>query len=224
MIQPSVLAIIPARAGSQRLPGKNLKPLSGRPLMAWTIEAALQAKRVTRTVVSTEDAAIAACAREYGADVPVMRPAELAADDTPGMDPVLHMLDYLRAQAPAPIDIVVVLQPTSPLRTAADIDAALDRMLTHEATCLASVTPVAAASWLRVTSPSRHLQRPLKGDDQVYLLNGAIYAARAAVIDSMKSMDDGTAIAYVMPRERGVDIDVAADFELAEFLMRRRQA
>lgn len=222
MTQPHVLAIIPARAGSQRLPGKNLRPLRGKPLLAWTIEAALNARTITRTVVSTEDEAIAACARMYGAEVPVMRPAALAEDDTPGMLPILHLVDWLRDHAQFEPHIIVVLQPTSPLRTAADIDVAIGQMQTQQATCVTSVSPIADASWLRTIAGSGRLKRAMDGDDRVYVLNGAIYAAQAEVVRATRSMDDGSALPYVMPRERSVDIDVAADFELAEFLMGRR--
>ena len=208
-----VLAIIPARAGSRRLPGKNLMDLGGRPLIAWTIEAAIRAKTVTRTVVSTEDPAIAARAREYGAEVPVMRPPELATDNAPGMGPIVHMLEWLRDEQRYQPEFVVVLQPTSPLRNSQDIDAAME--LVRGRTCLASVTPVAPASWLRQVSPSGQLDRVVKGDGIAYVLNGAIYAARTELVMETGKMDDGTAVAYVMPRERSVDIDEAADFELA---------
>ncbi|MBY0493501.1 MAG: acylneuraminate cytidylyltransferase family protein [Cyanobacteria bacterium] len=218
MTSPSVLAIIPARGGSRRLPGKNLLDLRGKPLIAWTIEAALQSRAVTRTVVSTEDEAIAACARKHGAEVPVMRPPAMATDDAPGMLPLLHILEWLRDHDRYQPDIVVALQPTSPLRTSADIDAAL-ALLTADATCVVSVTPVAPASWLRVQSASQRLSRPVDGDQPVYVLNGAIYAARTGLVHATGRMDDGSAVGYVMPRERSVDIDDRADFDVASCLM-----
>ena len=222
MTKTEVLAIIPARAGSRRLPGKNLLALHGKPLLAWTIEAALTSRAVTRTVVSTEDEAIAACARRSGAQVPVMRPAELAQDDTHGMLPILHTLEWLRDHESYDPEIVVVLQPTSPLRTAADIDAALEP-LRADATCVASVTLVSRASWLRVMSPAKQLSRALAGDEPIYMLNGAIYGARTGLIHATRTMDDGSAVAYVMPRDRSVDIDEQSDFELASFLLGRRR-
>ncbi|HUQ86845.1 MAG TPA: acylneuraminate cytidylyltransferase family protein [Vicinamibacterales bacterium] len=213
-----VLAIIPARAGSRRLPGKNLRELHGKPLIAWTIEAAIRSKAITRTIVSTEDKAIAACAVEYGAQVPVMRPAALATDDAPGMGPIVHLLEWLRDHESYRPDVVVVLQPTSPLRTSADIDEAM-ALLRDGATCLASVTAVAPASWLRKRSPTGRLAHAASGDEMIYVLNGAIYAARTELVLTSGKMDDGSAIAYVMPRQRSVDVDELADLELASRLM-----
>ena len=110
-----VLGLIPARGGSKGLPGKNLMVLAGKPMIAWTIEAALAAHSIDDVVVTTDSAQIAAAARDAGADVPFMRPADLAADGTPMVDTVLHALDALEAQGQA-YDVVALLQPTSPLR------------------------------------------------------------------------------------------------------------
>lgn len=215
---PDVLAIIPARAGSRRLPGKNLIELRGKPLIAWTIQAARRATSIARTIVSTDDAAIAARAVEFGAEVPMLRPPDLATDEAPGIGPVLHALQWLRDHQGYRPEWVAVLQPTSPLRTSADIDAAI-ALLQPDSTCLASVTPVAPASWLRRLSPSKHLEPVSADSTPLYLLNGAIYVARTELVLATGSMDDGTAIAYVMPRERSVDIDELADLELAARLL-----
>ena len=218
-----VLAIIPARAGSKRLPGKNLIPLAGKPLLAWTIAAARASRSVTRTVVTTEDDQIADCARRHGAEVPLMRPSSMARDDSPGMDPILHMIEWLADHERYRPDVIVALQPTSPLRTAEDIDAALD-LLNGGASSVVSVAPVAAAaSWLRTISKDGRAQPVTGTSDPIYVLNGAIYAARTDVVLSRREMDDGSPLAYVMPRDRSVDIDSREDFELAERLMRARQ-
>jgi CMP-N-acetylneuraminic acid synthetase len=216
-----VLAIIPARGGSRRFPGKNLADLGGRPLIAWTIDAALQSRAITRTIVSTDDPAIADRSRACGAEVPMMRPAALATDEAPGMGPILHALEWLRDREGYRPDIVVVLQPTSPLRTAADIDAAI-AMLDSGGTCVTSVTPVSPASWLRKVSANGSLERVAADDAPVYVLNGAIYAARTDVVLASGSMDDGAPLAYVMPRERSVDVDEPADLELAARLVASR--
>ena len=113
----SVLAIISARGGSKGIPRKNIKPLAGKPLISWTIDVAKQATCIDRLVVSTDDEEIASVARDLGVDVPFMRPAELAADETPGMAPVLHAISQL-----PDYEWVLLLQPTSPLRSAEDID------------------------------------------------------------------------------------------------------
>ena len=112
-----ILAIIPARAGSRRLKGKNIKPLLGKPLLAWTIEQAQQACLIDRLILSSEDAATINIARKYACEVPFKRPANLAQDDTPGIMPVLHALEHLPGY-----DYVMLLQPTSPLRSSIDID------------------------------------------------------------------------------------------------------
>jgi len=119
----SVLAIVPARGGSKQLPRKNVKPLHGRPLIAWTIEAARRAQTVDRVLVSTDAAAIAETGAREGADVPLLRPAGLATDEADTAGVVLHALEWIEAHERRAYDLVVLLQPTSPLRTAADIDA-----------------------------------------------------------------------------------------------------
>jgi N-acylneuraminate cytidylyltransferase len=112
----SLLALIPARGDSKEIPRKNIKEFCGKPLIAWAIEAAQKASGIDRIVLSTEDHEIAEVAQKWGAEVPFMRPAELAGDDTPGIEPVLHALEQLPT-----FDEVLLLQPTSPLRTAEDI-------------------------------------------------------------------------------------------------------
>ena len=217
-----VLAIIPARAGSRRLPGKNLLDLCGKPMIAWTIEAAKAAKAITRTIVSTEDQAIANVATRFGAEVPVMRPAALATDEASGMGPIMHMLEWLRDKEGYRPEYVAVLQPTSPLRTAADIDAAVE-LLRRGGRCLSSVTPVAPASWLRRVALNGQLERLGSSSGPIHVLNGAIYIARTELVLEEGKMDDGSAIAFVMPRERSVDIDDQSDFDMASKLMADRR-
>ena len=134
---PSVLAVITARGGSKGVPGKNLRPLAGKPLLSWTVEAALCAKCVTRTIVSTDAPEIADVAVKAGAEAPFLRPAELASDTASSADVVVHALE----QCPG-YDYVLLLQPTSPLRTADDIDAAFARMLAANGNACVSVSEV----------------------------------------------------------------------------------
>lgn len=134
----NLLTLIPARGGSKGIPRKNIKPLAGQPLIGWTIDAAKQATGVQRIVVSTEDEEIAEVARRLGAEVPFLRPAALAVDDTPGIEPVLHAI----AQLPG-FDWLLLLQPTSPLRSAADIDGILKDCLDHGAHSAVSICEVA---------------------------------------------------------------------------------
>lgn len=134
----NLLTCIPARGGSKGIPRKNIRPLAGKPLIGWTIDAAKQAACVNRIVVSTEDEEIATVARALGAEVPFMRPEELAADDTPGIEPVLHAI----AQLPG-FDWLLLLQPTSPLRTAADIEGIVDFCHSQQAPAAVSICEVA---------------------------------------------------------------------------------
>lgn len=222
--QMQVLALIPARGGSKGLPGKNLRLLHGKPLLGWSIEAAKASRYVTRVVVSSEDEAILAAARASGAETPFVRPASLAKDDTPGIDVVLHALDVL-----PPFDWVVLLQPTSPLRTAMDIDAAFAQCLEAGAPACVSVCEADASPWwmYRLGQDGRMLpflpaeQRPTRRQElpMLYALNGAIYLAKVDWLRRQRSFLSDETIAYVMPPERSVDIDTALDFRLAECLL-----
>ena len=217
-----VLAVIPARGGSKGVPGKNIRPLAGRPLIAWTIAAAGHALEIDRTVISSEDAAIIATAKAWGGDAPFVRPAELARDDTPGIAPVLHALDAL----PENYDYVVLLQPTSPLRTGADISAALALCLESGAPACVSVSlPPHAPWWMFRLDEGRRLQAlfpkdalPARRQDmpEVYALNGAVYVAEVEWLRKSKSFLTPETAAYVMPPERSLDIDTELDFRIAE--------
>jgi CMP-N-acetylneuraminic acid synthetase len=224
---PEVVALVPARGGSRGLPGKNLRALGGLPLIAWTIRQARESKRVDRVVVSTDDAGIARVAREHGAQVPWTRPAALARDDSPSIDAVLHGLD--RIEEDGPIDVLCVLQPTSPLRTSADVDGALDRILSGEAEAVVSVTPAGFPLELANTLPPGGCMdgflRPgvadLRRQDlrNTLRINGAIYAARPRYLRDQRGFHGPRTFAWTMPRARSVDIDDADDFSLAEALL-----
>jgi N-acylneuraminate cytidylyltransferase/CMP-N,N'-diacetyllegionaminic acid synthase len=133
-----IIALVPARGGSKGLPGKNVLPLLGKPLIAWTIEQAKACSYIDRVMVTTDDDGIAAAAREFGADVPFKRPAHLATDAAKSLDVVLHALDWLEAHGDR-YDLLVLLQPTSPLRTAGDIGGALDLFISKNAGAVVSV-------------------------------------------------------------------------------------
>lgn len=222
--QPKVLALIPARGGSKGLPGKNIRHLCGKPLIAWSIEAAQAARHVTRIVVTSDDAEILAIAREYGADVPFVRPSKLARDDTPGIDVVLHALDSL-----PDYDWVVLLQPTSPLRTAEDIDQAITICLEEGAPACVSVCAAPANPWWmfnvradgRLVSLLPPEQRPSRRQDlpEIYALNGAVYVNRVDWLRQTHTSLTEETLAYVMPPERSIDIDTLMDFRIAECLL-----
>lgn len=222
--RPNILALIPARGGSKGLPGKNILPLAGKPMIQWSIKAAQGSRFVTRVVVSSDDPAILEVARAAGAETPFVRPAELAQDDTPSMDVVLHALDQL-----PPVDWVVLLQPTSPLRSAEDIDQAIARCLETGAPACVSVSESPALPWwmFRVDATGRLVpfldaaQRPQRRQEAptLYTLNGAVYVARVDWLRKTRSFLTEETVAHVMPAERSVDIDTALDFRLAECLL-----
>ncbi|HYC48509.1 MAG TPA: acylneuraminate cytidylyltransferase family protein [Burkholderiales bacterium] len=219
----NVLGLIPARGGSKSIPRKNIRDLCGKPLIAHTIAAARSATSLARVVVSTDDDEIAAVAQAWGADVPFMRPAELALDDTPGVEPVLHAL----AQLPE-FDWVLLLQPTSPLRTAADIDGIVARCRKRDASSAVSVCEAAKHPyWMYERDAEDRLvpvvDRPLVTRRQslppVYALNGALYLAQRDWLQQQRALIARDTLAYVMPPERSVDIDSALDWRWVECLM-----
>lgn len=229
--RPSFLGLIPARGGSMRLPRKNLLPLAGKPLLARTVEAARNARYLDRVVLSTDNLEIAAIGREFGADVPFLRPVKLASDTASTVDVALHALRSLQAQGEH-YDFVVILQPTSPLRSSADIDAAIELLLVKRADAVISVCETDhPPEWcnplpddLSMASFFRPGIRRTRSQDlpRSYRLNGAVYVynCRRLLVSGSLEMDDNS-YAYIMPRERSVDIDSEIDFELAEFLCRR---
>lgn len=225
----SLLAVIPARGGSKGIPRKNIKPLAGKPLIAWTIEAAKQANCIDRIIVSTEDDEIASVARAFGADVPFMRPAELAADDTPGIAPVLHAMEQLPRY-----DWLLLLQPTSPLRAAADIDGIWAFCQTRGAPSAVSVCSVSKHPyWMYQRDTSDRLQ-PLIADrpdvtrrqdlPQAYALNGALYLARTAWLQERCGFVGPETLGYMMPEERSVDLDTPYDWRWVEYLIEQGDA
>ena len=228
MSSPSrILALIPARGGSKRLPRKNVLPLAGKPLIAWSIEAARGAKAIDRVVVSTDDAGIADAAREHGAEV-LDRPAALATDHAGTLDVILHALRTLDET----FEHVVVLQPTSPLRSAADIDNAIHLQLKRRADAVVSVCETDhPPEWCNTLPDDRSMAgffrpgvRGTRSQDlpTSYRLNGAVYVYRVERLLAQENLEmDDNGYAYVMPRERSVDIDTAIDFDIAELFMRR---
>lgn len=219
----SVLAIIPARGGSKGVPRKNIREVAGKPLIAWTIEAAGKSQYIDRIVVSTDDPEIAGVAAQWGGEVPFLRPSELAQDDTPGIAPVIHMVTTLQPE----YDLVVLLQPTSPLRTAEDIDGAVAMLMTAGAkTCVSVVEPDKSPYWMYSLDNSGHLLPLLGGNfscrqeiPTVYALNGAVYVADVGwLLDRQTFVSDET-LAYVMPKGRSIDIDTEADLAISAFYL-----
>lgn len=226
-----VLGIITARGGSKGIPGKNLKPLGGRPLIDFTIDAANDTP-LDRLILSTEDKKIADVARELGCEVPFMRPAELARDETPHLPVILHAVQWMRdAQNYVP-DIVLTLQPTSPLRSSADIAAALRMLELSGADSVVSVNAVSphmnpmrmlrvgadGMATLFVTGdPVKKRINRRQDMPEAFVMNGAVYACRTSVLLGPEpSLYGDRVVAYPMPIERSISIDTPEDWEEAE--------
>lgn len=219
----TVLAIIPARGGSKGVLRKNIREVAGKPLIAWTIEEAKKSGYIDRTVVSTDDQEIAAMAVQWGGEVPFLRPAELAQDDTPGIAPVIHMLTTIQPE----YDLVVLLQPTSPLRSVADIDGAIASMIQQDArACVSVVEPDKSPYWMYSLDDSRHLVPLLEGSyacrqdiPTIYALNGAVYVAECEWLQRKQAFVSSETVAYVMPKERSIDIDTETDLAIANIIL-----
>ena len=219
-----ILAVVPARGGSKSIPRKNVKPFAGKPLLAWTVEAALKVAKISRVIVSTDDLEIAETAQHFDADVPFIRPPELAQDDTEGVCTLLHAIKEL-----PDFDAVLLLQPTSPLRTAEDVAGIIDLAIEQNATSVVSVCQANKHPfWMYKVAKNGTLD-PFCGSEQainrrqdlpvVYSLNGAVYFARTAWLSQTKVLIDRNTLGYVMPEERSIDIDTLFDWRLAESMM-----
>jgi CMP-N-acetylneuraminic acid synthetase len=219
-----VIALIPARGGSRRVPRKNLRLTGGKPLIAWTIEAARAASCVDRVIVTTDDREIADVATQHGAEVPFLRPPSLATDGAASADVVGHALRELRLHEGSNSPFVL-LQPTSPLRTSQDIDAAAALLVKGDA--VVSVTPAAhSVHWFRTIDGQGRL-RPwldrsatdLRDTESVYALNGAIYVTCAGRFLRDGNLMPEMTMAYVMPQERSLDIDTEFDLRLCDLIL-----
>jgi len=224
------VAVIPARGGSKGIPRKNVALLAGRPLIAYSIEAARRARSVDRVLVSTDDREIAAVAKREGAEAPFLRPAALAGDAVPGVDVVLHAVTWLAEQQGTEPQDVVCLQPTSPLRTAEDVDAAIDLLRANDGDAVVSVTPMEGHPyWAKKVladgrladflDAGRWQRLPRQQLPPAYVLNGAIYAARRAFLVAKRSYYGDRTYAYVMPTERSLDVDTPWDLYLAGLIL-----
>lgn len=230
-----ILGIIPARGGSKSIPRKNLTLLAGKPLLFYTCAATRHSTLLTRTIVSTDDEEIADAARNYGTwgmEVPFMRPPEYAADDTPAIDVIRHALGALGGYAP---DIVVYLQPTSPLRQGEHIDATIRTLIESGADSAVSVTEVphqfSPASVMMMEGgmlkPYETGPQVLRRQDKrkVYARNGpAVLAMKSTTITEKNSLYGDTIAPYIMAAEHSIDIDTPFDLELAEYMLKKRGA
>jgi CMP-N,N'-diacetyllegionaminic acid synthase len=229
----SVLAVVTARGGSKGLPGKNIRPLIGKPLINWTIEAALAAPSIDSIVVSTDDEKIATVARSAGARVPFMRPSALASDTASSIDVLLHAIDTLE-QIGESYDVVVLLEPTSPLRESCDIEQSLSQLIENRAGSVVSVCRAEShhpAFMYRQTSDSRLTpftnQQPStlrrQEIEPVYFLEGTVYCSHIDVLRAQRSFYHQDTLAYEVPKWKSIEIDDIYDFVMVEALMRFKE-
>jgi CMP-N,N'-diacetyllegionaminic acid synthase len=225
----SVLALIPARGGSKGVPNKNIRALAGKPLIAWTIEAANASRYIDRTILSSDDAATIAVAEQHRCEVPFVRPSELATDEADSMAVVHHALRTL----PERYDYVVLLQPTSPMRLASDIDGALERCISRgSTTCVSVCEPDKSPYWTMTISPD-HVVSPLfpphqvpsrrQDAPQVVALNGAVYVVSTSHLLAGGNFVTDSTVGFPMPKERSFDIDTEFDLRIVDFLLTEGQ-
>jgi N-acylneuraminate cytidylyltransferase/CMP-N,N'-diacetyllegionaminic acid synthase len=228
----SVLGLVVARGGSKGLPRKNVRELCGRPLIAWTIDAARAATCLDAVVVTTDDAEIAEVARRYGAEVPFMRPAALATDTAASVDVVEHALETLAASGRR-FDVVVLLEPTSPLREASDIDAAVRRLIESGAGSIVSVcrADVCHPAFMYRMGERETLLPFLPNQpggvrrqdiEPLYYLEGTVYASTVDALKARRTFCHDQTIGYEVPKWKAIEIDDLDDFLMAAAIAQQK--
>ena len=225
-----ILALIAARGGSKGLPGKNIRLLGDKPLIAWSIDAATNSEYIDRLIVSTDDKEIAGTAEAFGAEVPFFRPVELASDTAKMMDVIMHAMDHVE-QKGGKYDYLVLLQPTSPFRTAVLIDQAIELLFNKKGKVVLGVTEVQHSPLRTNVLPddgnmgefySSKLENFNRQEmSPYYRLNGAIYVADWTFMKENKKWLSKDTYAYIMDRRSSIDIDDLEDFLLAEVMLDR---
>lgn len=228
----NLLCIIPARGGSKGLPGKNIKIFNGQPLIAHSIIEAKKSKYIDKVVVSTDDYEIAGISRKYGAEIPFMRPSELARDSSRIIDTYCYTINRLKNEFKFSTDILIVLQPTSPLRRVNHIDEAIELFLEKSADSVVSLAEVAHPPyWYKNMDTTNKVSDFITMNDttalrqelpKVYCPNGAIFIFKADIIVQEKQLYTERSFGYLMSAEESVDIDSLLDFKIAEMVIKDR--
>ena len=233
-----ILGIIPARGGSKRVPKKNIRPLLGKPLIAYTIEVALRARCIDRLIVSTDDDEIAHIAQKYGAEVPFMRPSELAQDDTPDQPVFRHALDWLKEHEGYAPDLVLNLRPTTPFKTPEIIEEVVRRMVDTNADVVRTMSRVDGVYhpyWMYRLSDegrARPFVNGIKVADYyqsqllppVYRINGLVDAIKPRAIYEDSFLDTSNMVAVIVSDEVSIDADTEIDLKLCEVLLNDAEA
>lgn len=227
-----ILGVIVARGGSKGIPRKNIKDLCGKPLIAYTLDAVKHSTLLTRTILSTDDQEIADVAKQYGADVPFLRPSDLAQDKSTAIPVIQHALNFLQEHDNEVYDYVMILQPTSPFRLGEDIDASIQKIVDTGADSVMSMVELIDFSVKKLKKIEDDIILPLIVDEgktteqrdkdiPTYKRNCAIYLTK---VDCIMQGDLFGQISrpYIMPAERSIDINKPIEFEMAEFFMRKK--
>ncbi len=228
-----ILAFIPARSGSKRIPKKNIKLLKGKPLIAYTIEAAKKSKYINRIVVSTDSEEIADIAKQFDAEVPFLRPDSISKAESTEMEFFIHALDWFVKNENYIPDLIVLLYPTSPFRKAESIDKAIEEMLKNpEADSLRSIRLCSEHPYKMWTIEDGYLRPFIKGSDfnihtlsyqllpTVYIQNASIYITKPSTIKNKKSPTGDIIIPFIMDEIESVDINFPLDFAFAEMILK----
>lgn len=228
----SIVALIPARGGSKGLPRKNIRILLNKPLIAWAIGGARKSRLIDRVIISTDDEEIKCVSEKYGGEAPFLRPKELAQDRSRAVDVIMHALNWIE-RAGQSYDAFILLQPTSPLRTETDINAAIKIFVEKKAKAVVSVCETEHHPYLSNTLPNDKCMKDFIKSDAMnknrqelpkyYRLNGAIFMADCGYFRKGRSFYGKNTYAYVMPQERSVDIDGTIDLKFAECLLKEQK-
>jgi len=233
--EKTILALIPARGGSKGLPRKNIRPLLGKPLIAWTIEQAKASKYIDRVVVSTDDEEIAEIARKYGAEVPFMRPKELSDDFTVTGDVITHALEFFSKRGEN-FDLLALLEPTSPLRNAEDIDKSIEILENNEiAEAIVSVCKLESAhpEFNVIIDKQGFIKKAIDGSTKfnvlrrqelrdIYFFDGTLYISKIPALIEKKTFYHDKTLAYPVPKWKSLEIDELSDLICVEALLKAR--
>ena len=226
-----VLGVIPARGGSKGIPNKNIAPLGGEPLIAHTIIAAQGSRGLSDVILSTDSKIISECAARYGLNTPSLRPAVLATDTAKNIDAVIYEVKKYELQNDKKVDVIVLLQPTAPLRTSSDIDRALDLFFETGTSSLISVYEANFVHPNIMYFKQKGKLKPVCGEgsqiirrqefQSVFVRNGALYIVSREQLIKRMSFVGKSPTPYIMPREKSINIDEPYDLEIAEWMMGR---
>ena len=228
---PKILSLITARGGSKSILRKNIIPVAGKPMIAWTINAAKKCSKINRIIVSTDDDEIAQICKKFNVEIPFKRPEKLAQDHSSHIDVVIHAIEWMRTNSYCE-DYIMLLQPTSPLRTSYDIEAAINILETKNANCVISVCEIPFhinkvahiskhGNLIALEKENKHYT-PRQSLQKQYHENGAIYLIKTKTLLEQRTWYPDQTFPYIMPQERSIDIDKPWDIYLADLILHNK--